>query len=226
MDPVDWLECDLTKESPESEGIPPKSDKPTSYGVRADVQNLLAGIRTDLDVFSEAEAYGLMASGYQMTAHYFPKSITSFNPTAATDPRWRFLKVNRFLSDPAKRNTDSPEPSQVADFLAALKLAAQLLFKGSRSVPNARLLKCLVWAAVVIMILVTAFVIAAAFAGLLWRMPLLFLPLAVWFVAVSGIGFVLARGALYPLARYFDNFYIEKGSLGNLLRPRSPRTSR
>ena len=57
VDPVDWLGCDLTKESPESEGIPPESDEPTSYGVRADVQNLLAGIRTDLDVFSEAEAY-------------------------------------------------------------------------------------------------------------------------------------------------------------------------
>ena len=161
-----------------------------------------------------------------MTAHYFPKSIKSFKLTAATDPRWRFLKVNRFLSDPAKQNTDDPEPCQVADFLAALKLAAQLLLKGSRSVPNVRLLKCLIWAAAVITILVTVFVVTAAFAGLLWRMPLLFLPLACWFVALSGIGFVLARGALYPLARYFDDFYIEKGSLRNLLRSRSPRTSR
>jgi predicted acylesterase/phospholipase RssA len=226
VDPVDWLDCDLTKESPESEGIPPESDKPTRYGVRADVQNLLAGIRTDLDVFSEAEAYALMASGYLMTAHYFPRNIKSFNPTAATDPRWRFLKVNRFLSDPAKRNTDAPEPCQVTDFLAALNLAAQLLFKGLRLVPNPRLLKCLVWATVVIMILVSVFVVAAAFAGLLWRMPLLLLPLAFWFVAVSGVGLVLARGALYPVARYFDDFYIEKGSLKNLLRPTSPRTSR
>ena len=224
--PVDWLECDLTKESPESEGVPPESDKPTRYGVRANVQNLLAGIRTDLDVFSEAEAYALMASGYQMTARYFPESIKSFNLTAPTDPRWQFLAVNRLVSAPAGEEADAPEPCQVADFLEALKIAAQLLFKGPQTVPNPRLLKCLVWAIIALMVLLSISVVAAAFAGLLWRMPLLFLPLAFWLLVLSGIGFVLWRGALYPLARYFDGFYVEKGALTTLLRARSPRTPR
>src|SRR3712207_9182304 len=38
----------------------------TSYGVEKDMQRLLAAVRTDLDSFSDAEAYTLMASAYKM----------------------------------------------------------------------------------------------------------------------------------------------------------------
>jgi hypothetical protein len=52
----------------------------TPYGIATATQRRLAAIRTDLDSFSDVEAFALMASGYQMTkrqlhigtAHQFP----------------------------------------------------------------------------------------------------------------------------------------------------------
>jgi hypothetical protein len=41
----------------------------TPYGVDREIQRLLAHVRTDLDSFTEVEAYALMASGYLLTRH-------------------------------------------------------------------------------------------------------------------------------------------------------------
>ncbi|MBK6853128.1 MAG: patatin-like phospholipase family protein [Burkholderiales bacterium] len=41
----------------------------TPYGVDREIQRLLAQMRTDLDSFTEVEAYALMASGYLLTRH-------------------------------------------------------------------------------------------------------------------------------------------------------------
>ena len=43
----------------------------TNYGVDRDVQRLLSNIRTDLDSFTEVEAYSLILSGYLMTEKEF-----------------------------------------------------------------------------------------------------------------------------------------------------------
>lgn len=61
-DPIDWIAC----EDPQ-----PKPNRPTStdYGMDRELQRLLSEIRTDLDSFTEVEAYALMASGYRMTDH-------------------------------------------------------------------------------------------------------------------------------------------------------------
>ena len=40
-----------------------------------EIQGRLAGIRTDLDTFSDAEAYALMLSGYRMTGFEFGRCI-------------------------------------------------------------------------------------------------------------------------------------------------------
>jgi predicted acylesterase/phospholipase RssA len=58
--PLDWIDCnDKTKP-------PRQSISTTDYGVDKDMQRKLSAIRTDLDSFSELEAYSLMASGYLM----------------------------------------------------------------------------------------------------------------------------------------------------------------
>lgn len=59
---VSWVGC--TDEKPE----PDRSTR-TSYGVDRTIQRLLSEVRTDLDSFTEVEAYALMASGYLMTTH-------------------------------------------------------------------------------------------------------------------------------------------------------------
>ena len=60
--PLDWIGC-------QDPTIPPPiSQATTDYGVDKDLQRNLAAIRTDLDSFTEVEAYTLMLSGYLMTA--------------------------------------------------------------------------------------------------------------------------------------------------------------
>jgi hypothetical protein len=59
-DPIDWTACD-------DPGRPSCRRSCTSYGVDRTIQQLLSEVRTDLDSFTEVEAYALMASGYLMT---------------------------------------------------------------------------------------------------------------------------------------------------------------
>jgi hypothetical protein len=66
--PLGWVGCE---EPPEDS---PRDIEPfTPYGIRKEVQELLAGIRTDLDSFSDVEAFALMTSGYRMAEHFLPK---------------------------------------------------------------------------------------------------------------------------------------------------------
>ena len=65
----------------------------TSYGVLKEVQKRLSEIRTDIDAFSDAEAYSLMMSGYLMTAHEFVRGIKGYPVLSETRPPWRFLAI-------------------------------------------------------------------------------------------------------------------------------------
>ncbi|HYI09374.1 MAG TPA: patatin-like phospholipase family protein [Thermoanaerobaculia bacterium] len=73
----------------------------TSYGVDREVQKQLASIRTDLDSFSDAEAYALMMSAYLMTERSFLKEKCAptlpLNPTTAD---WQFLRVREAVTQP------------------------------------------------------------------------------------------------------------------------------
>ena len=63
--PLDWINC----QDPQSPAGP--EDSLTSYGIDRELQDKIAGIRTDLDAFTEVEAYALMASGYLITKREF-----------------------------------------------------------------------------------------------------------------------------------------------------------
>jgi predicted acylesterase/phospholipase RssA len=88
--PVDWVNCQDPGEAVSGRQLQPL----TSYGITKEVQGRLAAIRTDLDSFCDQEAYALMLSGYQMTAHEFPRRIRGFPAEVALTP-WRFLAVRR-----------------------------------------------------------------------------------------------------------------------------------
>jgi hypothetical protein len=91
--PVDWIGWDEPPETSKQQNRPF-----TEYGIRREVQELLAGIRTDLDSFSEVEAFALMTSGYRMAEHYLPKvEVLSTNGHGAGD--WNFLAIDRVLRD-------------------------------------------------------------------------------------------------------------------------------
>jgi hypothetical protein len=92
--PRDWSQCQEPWR-PEDDELP--ADTPSPYGIDPDVQRALAKVRTDLDDFSDDEAYGLMAAGYLMTkidlAETLPDLAQANSPLELRDawPFWRVL---------------------------------------------------------------------------------------------------------------------------------------
>lgn len=88
--PLNWIEC--------PEPYDPADDVATTdagagdYGIPDEIQARLAGLRTDLDVFSDMEAYALMLSGYRMTERSFGAGVPGF-PAEPGSHRWRFLDI-------------------------------------------------------------------------------------------------------------------------------------
>lgn len=76
-----------------------KPNEVTSYNVDRDIQRKLAAVRTDLDSFTDAEAYALMTSAYRMTEHSLleEKCLPSL-PLSGKREAWRFLAVEDALT--------------------------------------------------------------------------------------------------------------------------------
>jgi predicted acylesterase/phospholipase RssA len=91
--PRDWSKCEEPW-TPEDDALPGESEA-SPYGLDRDVQRAVAMLRTDLDAFSDDEAYALMAVGYAMTR----RDLGAALPDAAdADPAlerddWPFSKV-------------------------------------------------------------------------------------------------------------------------------------
>ena len=101
-DPVDWIGCNEPHQASEEARPPERRGHFTRYGIRKSVQRLLAGIRTDLDSFNDAEAFALMLSGYRMTEYQFAETMGGFptQDSAGTAHAWRFLNVEPLLDNP------------------------------------------------------------------------------------------------------------------------------
>ncbi|MBI3784193.1 MAG: patatin-like phospholipase family protein [Deltaproteobacteria bacterium] len=142
--PVDWIQCD----DPTPAATP--TGNVTKYGIDFDVQRQLAGIRTDLDSFTEVEAYALMLSGYKMTKQQLADLNEEFHrddgagresgtwsdfleevPETAGDPQWPFLALEAVVCQP-KTSTD-PRRKDLDEQLAA---SESLLLKVWRLYPQ------------------------------------------------------------------------------------------
>ncbi len=110
--PVDWIGSQDPSE-------PQRANPLTEYGVQKHVQRRLAAIRTDLDSFSEAEAYALMTSGYLMTEHALKEPILGFEVKQPPREEWKFLVSEPLLKDPTPGNL----------LVRQLKVADKLFFK-------------------------------------------------------------------------------------------------
>ncbi len=87
VDSVAWVGCE------EPEQVSARTGKPlTAYGIRKDVQERVAGIRTDLDSFTEVEAYTLMTSGYRQAETYV-SGMTGFPEPPPSKTEWPFLEI-------------------------------------------------------------------------------------------------------------------------------------
>jgi hypothetical protein len=92
-DPVDWIDCqepyDVSDESRPADRRGPV----TRYGVLKDVQRRLAVVRTDLDSFTDVEAYALMLSGYRATDLEFRRRLGAFPARWDERAAWRFQAI-------------------------------------------------------------------------------------------------------------------------------------
>lgn len=109
---VDWVECQDPSE-------PARRDPILPYGIQREVQRRLSAIRTDLDSFSEVEAYSLMTSGYCMTARALEQGALDAPLPNAPREHWPFLEIEQALRQPG---VNTP-------LMRRLKVADKLVFK-------------------------------------------------------------------------------------------------
>lgn len=100
---VDWIGS-LDKHDDDVDGAQTDDGALTSYGVEKRLQKRLSAVRTDLDSFSDAEAYALMASAYRMTDHAFRtgKCVEGYT-LPAREENWDFLAVEDDMKGAGER---------------------------------------------------------------------------------------------------------------------------
>jgi len=225
----------------------PFRNAPTSYKIDHDLQEKLAAIRTDLDSFTEVEAYALMASGYLITEAEFRRlnereqftGSETWGDFDVNAPRgnWPFLELAPVMA----LSKESPDPRR-RDLERQLEVASSRFFKAFKLVPWLRVLGLLFLAAVAAAVVV--FTISK------WNKPL--------FVGGTSIGklvlavLVMAAGIIWPLVRLanpesvmrswtlrlgiavfgwvstnfhlllIDPIFIKRGSLKQLMKRRKP----
>ncbi|MFQ5824809.1 MAG: patatin-like phospholipase family protein [bacterium] len=114
------------------EGQIEKTYGQTNYGVNREIQSQLSNIRTDLDSFSDVEAYSLMCSGYliaekqfddKLTEKFYSQNQSKQNPKS----NWNFLQVQSFMTctNPLKQYVKHLKVGS-SRFLKAVKLVNTL----------------------------------------------------------------------------------------------------
>lgn len=122
---ITWTKPAQSPLPPPATGAAP-SDPLTAYGILESAQRHLAAIRTDLDSFSDLEAYALMLSGYRMMEHYLDRELPGLSSQCGSAQPcaplggWKFLQV-----DAAARGA-SPETARL---LRVLEVARHRTFK-------------------------------------------------------------------------------------------------
>lgn len=105
-DPVNWVGSREPVQSADLAAGDVADDKLTPYRMDRNVQQLLAANRTDLDAWSEAEAYALMLSGYLMTKYSLGQSTSALPiPTEVPNVDWGFLRIDAIQRE---SKNDSP----------------------------------------------------------------------------------------------------------------------
>jgi predicted acylesterase/phospholipase RssA len=196
--PVDWQGCSDPKEGQIEGGKSVDDPVPTSYHVRAALQNSIAAIRTDLDCFNETEAKCLMASGYLMMQKELEKSANDKNVSCICKlplTWWQFRAAVPILENP---------PSD--DVKVTLDIGKERFFKFLRFSKPLRslfeLFRAHGW------IKATT---AIAFGVICWFLVCSYPWIFLW--TLVGLGIATFFGPLYWLSLLVDQIYLRQGRL-------------
>lgn len=241
-EPLDWI----GSKAPNPEPLNTRDTTP--YGVDKDLQRKLAEIRTDLDSFTEVEAYALMLSGYLMTEHQFrklqelhemegqPGTWGDFDVHAArTD--WPFLALAELFREPP----DSPDIRR-RDLGKQLEVASRRLFKVWMLIPALRkgawvagtaaalLLVSLVWMHWDAPLIRPSVTVGPVVLFLVLALATMLVPALKWLNPERAMRGYRRKGVIallgYALAwvhlRFFDRLFIERGRISRLLGLKTP----
>ncbi len=82
----------------------------SDFGVNAEVQEKLSLMRTDLDAFTEVEAYSLMLDAYQMSK----SDLTKFKQAKQqAEPSWHFNEISDLMKNPTPEYLKQLDISQL-----------------------------------------------------------------------------------------------------------------
>jgi predicted acylesterase/phospholipase RssA len=188
VDPIDWINCEDPFDASEEARPSIRRGDLACYGIRKDVQSLLAAIRTDLDSFNEVEAYALMTSGYRMTEYEFPRAAPNFQ-VCKDSVAWKFLEIE----DPMKRVAGVDAAHH--EIMQLLRVANYQAFKIWRLVRGLRLLA---W------FLLGVLALVIGWACYWWRDFPLVTPGRIGIAALVAAGTALFGSRLMKLIRYKD----------------------
>jgi len=131
-------------------GLRDRDDEPTEYGVPTGIQRRLSNIRTDLDVFNDAEALSLMLSGYLMARQQLPEQLPGLSMAETSEHPWAFREIEASVAA-------RPPSSRLVNLL---DLGSTRFLKVWRAIPSLR------WTGIALLALV-------GLAGLAWLVSLL-----------------------------------------------------
>jgi predicted acylesterase/phospholipase RssA len=99
-DRIDWRECQDPDEASDEARPAARRGVLTRYGIQKSIQRLLSAIRTDLDSFTEVEAFALMTSGYCQAQAELGRcaGFPAAKPTTSGAESWRFLQIEPALN--------------------------------------------------------------------------------------------------------------------------------
>ncbi len=101
--PRDWSECQEPYDPEDDALAPGVGSRRPPYGIDESVQRALSELRTDLDAFSDAEAYSLIAAGYAMTRYELARALPDLpgvdSALEGSEP-WPFAHALAKLAEP------------------------------------------------------------------------------------------------------------------------------
>jgi hypothetical protein len=229
---LDWREC---KEAPDPDEGSEKHSSKTSYFIPKDMQKLLAAVRTDLDSFSDAEAYALMTSGYRQTEKAFPSELLEGSDGVDYDPtNWQFLAIEKELNGAVVKGRDLKKLLEVASCSAFkiwklnchLHRLARVLAVGAVVV---LLWMCWMWWSTSLLTVgMAASAIAAAVAGALLGPTIVRVIRYRKTLTEVGVGFGLGLAGFslaYLHLKIFDKMYLKYGRVRTSKQAVSPQLS-